>query len=183
MVKENRITVIFGKKGSGKTYLAKALMSQFSGPIFILDSQDEYDGGVVFYLVEHFIDLYLNEKFKPGVCIFRLSNDAQLNALFLACWCIGNLMIVGEEIDLYCSAHSINESLAKIIKYGRHRNISIMAISRRPAEVNRLITSQADELYIFKITEPRDLQYFNTFGVDTKRLTALKKYQTIHLTF
>lgn len=183
MAKQNKITLIFGRKGSGKTCLAKSLIPKLKPPIIILDSQDEYEGGVIFHQVEHFIDLYLNEKIKPGIFIFRLSSDEQIDALFITCWLLGNLTIIGEEIDLYCSAYAINNNLEKIIKYGRHRNINLIAISRRPAEVSRLISAQADEVYIFKTMEPRDLQYFSTFGVSASNLTSLKDYQNIHLTF
>jgi DNA helicase HerA-like ATPase len=54
----------------------------------------------------------------------------------------------------------MDAGVENLIRYGRHQDVELIGISRRPAEVNRDLTANANEIYIFRTHEPRDIAYF-----------------------
>lgn len=99
--------------------------------------------------------------------IFYPLSKERVDSIFILSMIVENTTIVVEEVDLYCSPVWEPPGFSDCIRRGRHKGVSIITTSRRPAEVSRLLTSQADEFYIFRFSEPRDLQYFSqTFGPD-----------------
>ena len=87
-----------------------------------------------------------------------------------------------EEIDCYCTAYEISDMFAAIVQRGRHKNISLISVTQRPYGINRLLTSQAKEIYVFNTNEPRDREYLRTLlgqEMDVK-LDALKQYEYVH---
>jgi hypothetical protein len=70
------------------------------------------------------------------------------------------LTVLIEEADLRCSPQYMVPALDKLIRYGRHWGVSIVALARRPAEISRHLTAQADTIVSFQTVEPRDLDFF-----------------------
>jgi len=71
----------------------------------------------------------------------------------------GNMVLLVDEVDLWLSHTRPSETLLSIIRYGRHRQIDLCAISQRPANVVRDLTAQADFIVMFQSTENRDVEY------------------------
>ena len=66
----------------------------------------------------------------------------------------------------------------RIIRYGRHYNLNLICIVRVPPDLNRIITSQASEFCVFKITEPRYLDYFKKLiPMDVTQLSRLNVFE------
>ena len=108
--------------------------------------------------------------------VFRWEDDSEVDRVLEVAWQIGNMMIVIEEADWLASTSTIHPMIKKMIKKGRHRQISLAAVSRRPAELSRLLTSQADEIVSFKMTEPADLDYMKHCGFDPEVLQNLSEH-------
>jgi DNA helicase HerA-like ATPase len=173
------IKIVLGKRGSGKSYLVKnKLMFSYTEcrKIVIIDPNHEYEGLVA----ENFGDFvnwfreYEKSPFVKIVC--RFENDDDISRLFLQAKTIGvnyPVLYVIEETDLFCDPYKIDEHFSKLIRHGRHWKASLICISRRPAELNRLVTSQANEIYVFQFSEPNDLLYLKRTGFnidDVKKL-------------
>lgn len=179
----NEVIVIFGKRGSGKTTLAKKLILGRKR-LFIFDTLREYKVGLVTYDIIQAIEFLTEHQDR----IFRLSFSPETNdkiAFDHSCkliYALEDLTFLIEEVDNYCSAQNVSEVFSKIIRYGRHKNISLITTSRRTAEVPRLLTSQATDFYIFSHHEPRDIDYFShLFSPNVaEKVRQLKKLQYIH---
>jgi len=178
------IIVIFGKQGSGKTSLAKEVMLGRKR-LFVFDTLKEYKVG----LVTDDLITVLNFTEEHQHSIFRISYAPEIEekrAFDYICevvYSLGNLTFLIEEVDCFCSANKTPVTFSKIIRYGRHNNISIITTARRTADVPRLLTSQATDFFIFSHHEPRDIKYFSdlfTPGIADK-IRRLKKLEYLHL--
>jgi hypothetical protein len=156
----NYIITVFGKKGTGKTTLVKTVISRLPR-VVVFDTLAEYTGGVFIYDPQSFIDylkLNLDRLYK---IVLRCDNDEDFSICFEACRAVYDGTLVVEEIDFYCSPTFIEPSLQKLIKYGRHRQINLIGVSRRAAEVNRNLTAQSDCIVTFQQEENRDIEYMS----------------------
>lgn len=183
MVIEKKIILIFGKRGSGKSYLADKLI-QVEPRLIIFDTMSEYENGVVFgaeeyqQCLEFWRRMYRN-RFRM---IYRpLRPDVEIENICDLVYSLGNCCFLVEEIDCYCSSYQISDSFAAIVQRGRHKNITLIGITQRPYGINRLLTSQAKEIYIFNTNEPRDREYLRILlGQEIEsKLDALKQYEYV----
>lgn len=182
--KHNEITVIFGKKGSGKSNLAKFLLYEGARgkSLFIWDFLGEYGSyGIVFDNTLSILQ-YLKTRKPPYKIILQSKRIDDFDNFCKVIYNIGNIYLLVEETDSVCNANKIYDSFAYIIRYGRHYNLDILAITRRPFDIARLLTANADKIYCFQYNEPRDLQYLRAFmPIDaTEQIQTLKRYYYIH---
>lgn len=176
------IYCIFGVRGSGKTTLVKSL-SRNSSRVLIYDPLEEYDAEK-FYSVQSLGDALKDVTPRTR---FRFSfvptAGKEEDGDFLAAYAraVGDCTVVYEEIDLLCSPHYLPDNLSDSIRRGRHYNVSLIAVSRSPAEVSRLLTSQAHQFYIFRFSEPRQIDYFRArFGDETaEKILLLNEHRYI----
>lgn len=150
--------VIFGRKGSGKTTLARRLLAHHSRTL-IVDPLREY--GEVAVQVASPPDLaeYVVSQARWRVAYHNEEMNREFEGLCRVAMALGNCLFLIEEADWFCDPTSIPEELERLVKYGRHHDIITLVISRRPSEVHRLLTSQAYAIYCFTTQEPRDLEY------------------------
>lgn len=158
---QNTIVFITGRKGSGKTTLAnKMVNARFRAGercLVVAPMRGiELSGEPVIMSVSDLLNpAYDNRSLNicPG-------NDPRLPAAaFLYAYTCGNCWLVVDEVDIWTSAQSCDESILNAIRYGRHRGLSQIYISQRPANVIRDLTAQSDYLFMFQSTENRDVEY------------------------
>lgn len=178
------ISVVLGRRGCGKTTLIKGRVA--SKPrLLIFDTLAEYGTvGTAFRDIEPFVDYVEKRQFLQFNAIYQPVDKDLFEAFSDFCrvgWIVGDCVMVVDEVDQISSATVVPPELAKNLRYGRHRKISVIAASRRAADVPRLITSQADELISFNQTEPRDLKYIEEYaGQDFARRTlTLPRYKAL----
>jgi len=181
---QNRVQVIVGRKGSGKSTLVAEIMA--SEPrVICIDSMAEYDrlpGGRRMEVLEG-TDACLDAIVEADErrSSFRLACrtldvDENLDLLGVAYHCPGTMIVV-EESSLYCSPQSFPREIAQLIRYGRHKQLDLVFVARRPAELHRDLTANADVLVTFQQQEPRDLEYLRAFyGDDVEDLPTLPPY-------
>jgi len=178
---EKKIILIFGKRGSGKSYLAKKLVEN-EQKLLIFDTLSEYIDGVVFEDYDKFAAFWKQVYIHPYRLIYRpLKPDVEIERIAELVFTIGDICFLVEEIDCYCTAYQISESFAHVIQRGRHKNITLIGVTQRPYGVHRLLTSQAKEIYVFNTNEPRDREYLRTLlgqEIDSK-LDTLKQYEYV----
>ena len=178
---EKKVILIFGKRGSGKSYLAGKLIEN-EKQLLIFDTLSEYTSGVVFGKENYreFISFWRERYRRPFRLIYQpLNPDQEIEQIAELVFFLGNITFLVEEIDCYCSSFQISESFAHIIQRGRHKNITLIGVTQRPYGINRLLTSQAKEIYVFSTNEPRDREYLrNLLGQDVEtKLDQLGQYE------
>lgn len=174
---EKKVILILGKRGSGKSHLAKTLLQQ-SKRFLVFDTLCEYKDGVIFENIKDLSDFWAEHIEKDFRLIYQPLNPVQeFDNICKLVWASGNMSFVVEELDTFCSSQNISDSFASIIQRGRHRDITLIGISQRPYGISRLITSQAKEIYTFIHTEPRDIEYLSMYmGKDVEKLRDLEQY-------
>jgi hypothetical protein len=161
------IRVCLGIRGYGKTTAARAL-SRDAPRLLAFDPFGEHDAlrmtmiEAAHYLAQLDRDRQLN-AFRVGV--YPYDGD-EPRALAVLAWEValrcGGLTLVLEEADQIAPVTGMSPDVARTISQGRHLNIEIIGTTRRPAEVTRLLTANADEYFVFRIQEPTDLTYLRS---------------------
>lgn len=171
---QNKIIIIMAKKGCGKSTRANNLILERASEkrVLVYDTLNEYD----FRL----FDTKTFPTLKKGVRKVSPINSHDEQQFFASIceyvYTLGDTVLVVDEIDMYCSANTQVEYLTKICRYGRHKEIDLIAITRRPHDLPRGVTAMADELHISKIQEPRDITYLRSYDSDIE--TKLKNIKT-----
>lgn len=150
---------IFGRTGSGKTQFGASVLSKspfHRMPYVIVDYKREG----LFGAVSRIREIGLNEIPKsPGLYIVRpmpWQEDAVERFLFRI-WDKGK---IGLYID---EGHSLPDKggLQVILQQGRAKRIPVIALSQRPAWVNRFLFSEADHFAVFHLNDKRDRDKLN----------------------
>jgi hypothetical protein len=113
----------------------------------------------------------------------RFADDDEIAAALAFVWEFGNCTLLCEEVDTLCSATWIDPSLKKIVSYGRHRNIALVAVSRRLPEVSRMLSAQANRIVTFRQAEGVDLSALKVRGFDLSEVARLTDYQYLTKTY
>jgi len=173
--------VVFGKTGSGKSFLVKNRIIPALERFIIYDPQDEYDGQAqgadnireahkIFTSFGQVRIVSEYDEYFPVICQFA--------------WEIENVCFIVDELDIFCNAMSSPTELKRIIRQGRKRGISFIGISRRHTEIPKDITSQASNIITFRQHEPRDLKYLvEITGINPDEISGLPDYEFINYDF
>lgn len=176
----NSIIGVISKKGNGKSYFVKTeiLAKKIYPRQIILDTQNEYNSfGVIIEDLESLRTFLLTYGEKNFSIVYKLKEMDDTNEFFHISRQINNYCLIIEEIHLFCDPHNIQEDLRNSIALGRHKQRSLVYISQRPAQLNKLLTSQSDLLIIVgPIHEPADLQYFRNMNF-SKPIDQLEMYE------
>jgi hypothetical protein len=74
----------------------------------------------------------------------------------------GPVVLMIDEVSYWSSPNKSTPGLSRLVRYGRHWQVDIIGVVRRPAETSRELSSQATRLFITgKVIEPRDVDYFS----------------------
>ena len=160
------IITIVGKRGKGKTSLAKQLVADSDAKqIFIYDFLGEYISFASDRILVSRGDLY---EFCQIVW-----NTSQPHF---------ETLIVFDEIDLYGKD---NFHIGFLYRYGRHKNINIIAIARRFYDLPVIVRSLTDDFYLFQITEERDINYLRRYIKEDfiQKLIHLPDFEYITISF
>jgi predicted AAA+ superfamily ATPase len=148
----SRIITIIGKRGYGKTTLCKNIAN---------------DSLYKDILINDYIGEYSNLSL-PDKEIYIVNN--RIDLLIKFAWSRGDCLLVLDEVDLYGKN---NKAIEFIYRYGRHKNIEIVAVSRRFYDLPVIIRALTDYFFIFRITEKRDLEYLSRY-IDNSRIEKIK---------
>jgi len=181
----NRVRVIFGRKGSGKSYYIKGRVRR-EPRLIVWDLLSEYAGlysdrplrdATLVYSAAQLADL-AGRRPLGRVVVQAPREEAPL--VFRFARRAGDLTLVVDEVNLYCSPSGADPELLELLRLGRHARLDLYLAARRPAEVHRDVTAQADEITVFRTTESRDLDYFSRLaGQDfADRLTTLPRWHS-----
>lgn len=173
------VIIIFGKTGTGKSTLALDYIKEYDR-VIILDPKEEYEG-LIFTDIESLIDFYKINKPDNFTFVCRFSESVDIENLFLFCELIENLLIVVEECELYVSPYVKSSNFLKLVRYGRHHDISILGIARRASELSSDFKAMVSRIISFKQTLPRDIKIMAELGLEN--VDTLPEYQFISVDY
>jgi hypothetical protein len=184
LTRSNVIVSLFGRKGTGKTTLAKFLTRNCKR-LIIVDSLREYETGEVIYYMS---DLYNKVATSPDFrIVFRPIETGAFDwvcYLSLAlCETSGPITLLIDEIDNYANSYYISEPLRYIVHYGRHFNLSLITTARQANRVRNDITAQSDIIITFQQQGRQSISYIDDFydGDNIEIVKNLKNFNYIYL--
>lgn len=158
------IICVVGRRGTGKTTKARELVAD-ARRLLVHDPFAEHDALHLDY--GPFCD-YLDASPLDQYRVALIEGGAEEEFCATA-WAIGEtyeqrgdrdgFTVLLEEADLVAQPGRETPVFRRLCAQGRHYAIRLFACSRRPAEVSRLLTSQAAEFYVFQMQEPKDMTY------------------------
>jgi DNA helicase HerA-like ATPase len=163
------IFCILGKRGSGKSELAKHFLRQMQNneyPLLILDINNEYTNK----------EFYEADIFQGKSIIDYVNNYEQEINKFINRNNSG--MIVFEDVDVLVSNSYIPMPILDLVIRGRHKNIGCMFLFRRANNIHKQILYNSHHIFIPKLNLPNDLKYLSDYIPDSENiLPFLNKYE------
>jgi KaiC/GvpD/RAD55 family RecA-like ATPase len=178
MAREYRreVTVVYGQTGSGKTVLARALFSKRIKALglgaigIIVDTLQEHVDvpAVNPRTFENFLSLETGKARTARVLLdseadfdeFAVDLENSYTAPSDGRKRRGPVVLMIDEVSYWTSPGKSTAGLSRLIRYGRHWQVDLIGVARRPAETSRELSAQSTMLYIVGgIVEPRDVQY------------------------
>ena len=163
-----KIVCVFGRRGSGKSTLARTLVIP-DRRLIVFNTLGETEHNMLGHVCrtrQELFDYVENRPVFRAVADFR--DDDTLGWTVKLCEAMQNCTLLVDELDRFCSPTSVLPEIDACCRYGRHSGVSLMVCSRRPAEIPRIVTSQAHTIHVFRITEPRDVAYLKAYLGDTR---------------
>lgn len=168
------LTTIVGKKRRGKTTFIKHLIltGEFN-QVYILDPQAEFlalatppdneegnplprDPALLAKELPAICELILRTKKYIFVHVYKSVPD--LEAFFNYVWSLPPepKLVIFDEVKTYGKTNPFIDYLYRL---GGHREIELIAIAHRFADLPMETRSQTDQYILFQLTEPRDLKF------------------------
>jgi len=151
------IHVIFGRRGTGKTCLARSLANEYDpARLVIADPFGHYgdfkDRGA--RLVPRLTPELLREPHKS---------------------------IVIDELRVMLYDWRLMQTLAESLAVSRHTDQDYILATHRPAFITREVTALADVMYLFQTTEKKDLDFFGSLpGITPEIIAKIQTLETRH---
>jgi energy-coupling factor transporter ATP-binding protein EcfA2 len=158
--RDAEVLVILGTRGSGKSSLAKSLLRSLPR-VVIFDTCEEYKAPHVIRS-GHPVELFRYLRKRKRYCVSYVPREPKREWPWVCriAFALGDMMLCAEEVDQATSAGYSGPEFGNLLRRGRHRGVSVIGISRRPAEIPRELTANAYRIVAFRSTEPRDLAYY-----------------------
>lgn len=154
------MTLILGSVGMGKTTLARHYLRSHPKRV-IVDPMGEHNGDRIAESLDDFLALFDEPLPNPVTLVYRDREDADDYAPYLFDF-LGSLSgwtIFIDEVDRFCSPHSIPRELRNLLNYRRHDGISLIVVARRAAAIHRDVSALASRICLFHTHERTDLDY------------------------
>jgi hypothetical protein len=169
--RSNVVTLIFGKKGGGKSTLARKLALAYPRRIY-LDPMFEVRDGVIVKSYKDAVAFLHKVHGSPRFSIVLRTMDPEEELKIVALLTHGdpehpvlpNTLLVMEELDRLCSAHDIPDPLWRLANLGRHFSVSFIGVARSPKSIHGDFRRAADVIYVGKLNEPSDVDYLNEYA-------------------
>jgi len=187
---QNEITVILGKKGSGKTFLAKRLVTPCRRLICYDPMHQFGDIGVTVSQFSDLVAYVVANKRQPFRVVYQPEIPAGSSGDIVSAEFVKVCDLVNRLVNVYFLVDEIDNCLPprdkengffkNMIQRGRHAAVSLVATTIRYTDTQRNLTAQADKIVCFHTHEPSDVKYFRAyFGKLADELPTLPPYHFI----
>ena len=177
---DNTIVTVLGMKGSGKTTLVKEMVSDWDR-VVIVDANGEYEDGTIAWGLEESVNaLQRYENAQRFTLSLRLERKEDSLKILRLTYLLSDVLVVIDEASLYSSAAFMPDEIGRLVRFGRHKQISLFFVARRASEIPRDITANSDIVVSFRQQEPRDKEYLmSLFGEKAEKVDRLPQYQVM----
>jgi hypothetical protein len=170
---------IFGRKGEGKSVLARRLWDTWPKDEFVIDVTKD---ALTPRDVDHTYD------FVPDVWPERLREDEPVRiryvpdmrsatylddldrAVGFACRNRGSMLWI-DEIGVVSRVNRTGPNMNHLLNQGRHDRMTTVFCGPRPINVDPLVLHQSDVVYVFKLPNPNDRRRIaDSCGIDPRTL-------------
>lgn len=170
---------IFGKKGEGKSVLARRLWDSWPRDELCIDIPGDAIGpGDVDHTYRGMIPDFWPEpvredqpariRYVPDPKSPTYLDDLD-RAVGLALKRKGSLVWIDEVGIVIPNANSTKPNMRHLLQQGRHDRMSTLFCGPRPVNINPLVLAQSDVVYIFKLPNPNDRRRIaDECGIDPK---------------
>lgn len=156
-MRSNELCTISGKRGYGKTTLAKSLISGLSR-VAIWDPLGEYS--------------------HPNRYIPKTGTPEEFDMWVGRWFNVGNVFLMVDEADFVMNVKKpLLPAAYKVVNIGRHRNVGMGMLTRRIAELNKTAFSQSEDIFLFKHSIKNDIDYLKEFIDGVEEIRKFEKYQ------
>jgi DNA helicase HerA-like ATPase len=145
----------FGRTGSGKTTLAKALLLGYKRFV-VIDAKHTVNMGPAIPIRRDFdkkldrqiirVPMYDKKRDKRRTAELERWED-----VIDAVWRAGNRIMYVDELTLITRPRPLLPSLAKAIRTGRERGLGVWSGSQRPKEIPSEVFTESEHFFIFQL--------------------------------
>ncbi len=167
-MKDPGVGIAVGVRGYGKTTLLRQIISE-SPRVIVVDPMDQVEsdawlygsrGGIIFDGANPTPGtLPISAPFFVRVPVMYGKKQRTVHEAAKLALQARECLLAIDEADTWLGPNTNPTLLQFAIHCGRHYDVGIMVTARRAAHLPRLLTSQADRLYYFRTSEPRDMAY------------------------
>lgn len=151
---DNSITVITGLPRSGKSTLIKRkIIPEYlkrKKRVLVVDINREYSAAENLF-VFRFTDYAKGEEEIEELAGFLIKNKSAADVLIL------------DESNTYLNKFTLQPNMRRLVNTLRHLKIDLIAVARRPVDVNVTISELAQKRYIFHASGYNDIQRLNSY--------------------
>jgi len=149
---------VCGQKGTGKSHLERKLLAMYN-QVFVFDPLDEFRD------FPHYVP--------------KTDSPMELDKIAKVIYDRQNCLLVVSEAELYMPVNmNLPPNVFKIVARGRHRNVGIIADTRRIASLNKTMFGLSEWCFVFRHFSPNDLDYLGKFiPEDVKKLRELEDFR------
>lgn len=175
---------LIGRSGCGKSYLGE-MIHKIYPRVVIFDSLNEYPKtDTDIYTWEDFASFIRGAdeltRFKR-IVRFHIDekNSLEYFEMYMrALYELGDVMVVIEETQDYCSANKIGHYFKKTLTSGRHRGLSFIFTTQRPALINKTVLAQCTHVFVGNLIDRNDNEVMaKMMGTKPEAFSVLKNRQ------
>jgi hypothetical protein len=160
-IHREQVSVFFGRKGTGKSELARYLFTLFSSPWRIcIDVKDELEAklpGVPTVEDPYDVLKFQTVRVAPRDPDDEAFYDELFRILFENAPMFGGSIVWWDEMDAATSPHKIPKQLKIYMIRGRSRGCGLLGCTTRPANTHPVFLSQADHVFVHKLRHSLDI--------------------------
>lgn len=148
------VSMVIGKKGSGKTTLTLKLIEK-------VKKEKTFKRIIAIDFNNQFGFTPLGDSIGSGeYSIIPENTDEDFERICFLMNNVKNTLWVFDDFDLY---NSKNKNFEKFLIVMRQYKSGLIVNNRRPKNITLLLMNQIDDLYCFKVSHPVDLQFLSNW--------------------
>jgi DNA helicase HerA-like ATPase len=181
-LKQTDKILIVGRSGCGKSYLGRKIAEAFPR-LIIFDSLNEYEKSENdIYTFEQFTDVIKkihNEKINKYKLIIKFDTSFEdskekFDHYIRILYELGNVIVVIEETQDYCTSYFIARWFKKAMTSGRHKNLGFIFTTQRPSFLNKTVLSQSTHIFVGNLIDKNDVTLVSNFmGANKENISHL----------